>query len=84
MSSFNIIISHSIIIYEDNQGCIKLGSKKKKFKRTKHIDIRHHFIQEHRGIGIIKLEYINTLEQRADMFIKLLPTSKLIHLGEKS
>lgn len=48
--------------------------------RTKHIDIRHHFIRElDRKINV--LEYISTKTQLANIFIELLGTQKFIHFG---
>ena len=34
------------ILYEDNQGAIALSKNPKSHSRTKHIDIRYHFIRE--------------------------------------
>ena len=34
------------VIYSDSQGCVQLAQNPCGHSRTKHIDIRHHFIQE--------------------------------------
>ncbi|XP_075521594.1 uncharacterized protein LOC142554801 [Primulina tabacum] len=44
--------------------------------RTKHIDIRHHFILEHVMKKEIRLEYVHTDQQTADIFTKPLPEAK--------
>ena len=38
--------------------------------RTKHIEIRHHFIKDHVQKCDIVLEFVNTLHQLADIFTK--------------
>ena len=38
--------------------------------KTKHIEIRHHFIADHVSKGDCKVEYIDTQNQLADIFTK--------------
>jgi hypothetical protein len=38
--------------------------------RTKHIDIRHHFLRDHQQKGDIEVYHISTENQRADIFTK--------------
>jgi hypothetical protein len=38
--------------------------------RTKHIDIRYHFLSDHQQSGDIKIAYVNTKNQLADIFTK--------------
>jgi hypothetical protein len=38
--------------------------------RTKHIAIRYHFLRDHQQKGDIKIAYINTKDQLADIFTK--------------
>ena len=42
-------------------------------KRTKHIDIKYHYIREVVENGNLKLEYVPTEQQSADIFTKALP-----------
>lgn len=58
------------IIYEDNQGCIALSENPVMHKRTKHIDVRHHFIRERLESGDIALRYVATQNQLADLLTK--------------
>jgi Reverse transcriptase (RNA-dependent DNA polymerase) len=67
----------STVIYEDNQGAIKLASNPMHHRRTKHIDIRYHHIRHHMEIGTIKLIYVNTKEQLADSLTKGVGNSTL-------
>jgi hypothetical protein len=38
--------------------------------RTKHIDIRYHFLRDHQQWGDIEIAYVSTKEQLADIFTK--------------
>jgi hypothetical protein len=38
--------------------------------RTKHIDIRYHFLRDHQQKGDIEIAYVNTQNQLADIFTK--------------
>ena len=61
------------IIHEDNQGAIAMAKNPVGHARTKHIDIRHHFVREGVQNGAIVLKYIATDEMIADMLTKPLP-----------
>lgn len=39
--------SQNIIMFEDNTGTIAIAKNPMNHGRTKHIDVRHHFIREH-------------------------------------
>ena len=58
----------------DNQGAIALAKDNKFHARTKHIDIRYHFIREAVEDGKISVKYIPTDDNTADIFTK--PLSK--------
>jgi len=51
--------------------------------RTKHIEIRHHFIRELVEKKEIELQFCKTDEQLADMFTKALPSEKFAHFREQ-
>ena len=70
-------------IHVDNQGCIDLTSNPVHHKRTKHIDIRHHFIREcveDKKVEVIK---IPTGENIADALTKSLPLDKHVYFTGK-
>jgi hypothetical protein len=48
--------------------------------RTKHIDIRHHFIRDHQQKGDISFESIGTEDQLADIFTKSLDEKRFYKL----
>ena len=59
-----------IIINEDNQSSIKLASNPIYNERSKHIDVRYHYIREMIEKKEIKLKYIPTNLQTADILTK--------------
>ena len=71
-----------ITISCDNQGAIALSKDNKFHTRTKHIDIRYHFIREAVGDGKIKVEYIPTDENPSDIFTKPLAKAKFRQFAE--
>jgi hypothetical protein len=49
--------------------------------RTKHIDIRHHFLRDHQQKGDIEVYHNNTKNQLADIFTKLLDEKKVLQVA---
>lgn len=60
-------------LFVDNQSALKMIKNPEFHKRTKHIDIKFHYIREKFNEGVFKLEYINTRNQVADILTKPLP-----------
>ena len=54
------------LVWEDNQGAIGLANNAGYNARTKHVDIRNHFIRENVARDIIVVEYVSTEDQLAD------------------
>ncbi|GJT26677.1 retrovirus-related pol polyprotein from transposon TNT 1-94 [Tanacetum coccineum] len=52
--------------------------------RTKHINIRYHFIKEHVENGTIELYFVGTEYQLADLFTKALPKERFEYLVHKN
>jgi hypothetical protein len=52
----------------DNESAIKLANNSVQHSRTKHIDIRHHFLRDHEAKGDIYLRHVSTERQLADIF----------------
>ena len=71
------------LIHCDNQSCIKLTENPVFHERTKHISIKYHFIRDWVQKGVVKLEYISTDEQVADILTKSLPRGKHVHFKDK-
>lgn len=70
-------ITQAITIYTDNQSSIKLAHNNTYHARTKHIDIRHHFIRDSLSHHNLQIQYIHTNDMVADVLTK--PLSKLKH-----
>ena len=68
------------LIYEDNQGAISMAKNPVFHKRTKHIQIRYHFVREAVEDEVITLEYCRTSEMLADSFTKPLPREQFERL----
>ena len=60
------------LILVDNNGAIELAKNPKHHDRTKHIDIRHHFIREAIESKLIELQRVDTSLNTADIFTKAL------------
>jgi len=61
------------VIYIDNQSAIQLVKNPVYHKRTKHIDIRYHFLREKVEENELKVCYIPSNLQRADIYTKAVP-----------
>jgi hypothetical protein len=56
----------------DNESAIRMADNPVEHSHIKHIDIRYHFLRDHQQKGDIEIAYINTDNQLADIFTKLL------------
>ena len=61
-----------IPIYCDNTSAINIAKNPCQHKRTKHIDIRHHFLRDNVEKGVISMNFYATENQIADIFTKAL------------
>ena len=52
-------------------------------QRTKHIDIRHHYVRENVQSGAVELTWVSTSDQLADILTKAMGTTKLIEMRSK-
>ena len=65
-----------IPIYCDNTSAINISKNPCEHKRTKHIDIRHHFLRDNVEKGLISKNFCATDKQIADIFTKALSTEQ--------
>ena len=61
-----------IELFVDNEGAIALTNNPLSSARTKHIDVRFHFIREVVRSKTISVKYVPTKEQHADILTKVL------------
>ena len=77
LSSFfdevSLLQKHPVTIFIDNNGSIDMTKTYRGHKRTKHIDIRHHFVKEKAEMGEFKPIYIPSEDNVADLLTKALP-----------
>jgi hypothetical protein len=64
----------------DNESAIKIANNPVQHSRTKHIDIRHHFLRDHVAKGDIILCGVHSEEQLADIFTKPLDENTFCRL----
>ncbi|GKA53525.1 hypothetical protein Tco_0746840 [Tanacetum coccineum] len=64
------IIYEKVPLFCDNTSAIAISNNPILHLRTKHIDIRYHFIKDHILKGDIELHFIPTQYQLADIFTK--------------
>jgi hypothetical protein len=64
----------------DNESAIKIAYNPCEHSRTKHIDIRHHFLRDHVIKGDIVISHVATNDQLADIFTKPLDEKRFREL----
>ena len=65
------------ILYMDNQSAIAIAKQVTSGKRTKHIDVRYHYLKHLVNNDLIKLEFVPTEDMCADALTKSLNKVKL-------
>ncbi|GJU70053.1 hypothetical protein Tco_1256312 [Tanacetum coccineum] len=74
---------NKIPMYCDNKSAIALCCNNVQHSRSKHIDIRFHFIKEQVKNGVVELYFVNTEYQLADIFTKALGRERIEFLINK-
>nr|GEW75518.1 hypothetical protein [Tanacetum cinerariifolium] len=69
-----------IPMYCDLKASIAISCNPVQHSRTKHINVRYHFIKEKVEKGIVELFFVRTEYQLADMFTKALPEERFKYL----
>ena len=70
-------------IYSDLKGVLQLTAILVQHSRTKHIDIRYHFIEDHVEKGNIELNFVEFELQLADSFMKLFDEKRFTFILNK-
>lgn len=82
LQDFDITTEAPLIIHSDNQSTIKLVESSKFSNRTKHIDLRLHFVRDNVAKGNFKVIYIPTDINLADLLTKPLAGPKISQLRQ--
>jgi hypothetical protein len=67
----------------DNQSCIRLSENPVFHDKSKHIEIKYHYIQDMVQKGAVKLQYVATDEQVAYVLTKPLSKVKFEYFRDK-
>jgi hypothetical protein len=70
MESMSIEVNYPIIVRVDNVGAIFLTENATTSQRTKHIDVKYHYVRQYVEDGIVKIIFVRTDENDADGFTK--------------
>ena len=70
LSDLNVSTTTPTVLMEDNQGAIAIARNPIIHARTKHIDIRYHYVREALQKRIIELRYCPTSDMIADILTK--------------
>jgi len=63
-------VKYPITVYCDNVGAIYLAYNEKISRRTKHVDTRTHFVRNYVENGTIKIIFVRSEDNDADVFTK--------------
>ncbi len=69
------VVVEPVQLFGDNQGSLAMIKNPVKHNRTKHIDIKYHFIHDYYARNVININYVGTDENIADTMTK--PMSKV-------
>ena len=67
----------------DNQSCVTLSENPVFHDKSKHIEIKYHYIRDMVQRGAVKLQYVATDNQIADVLMKPLARVKFEYFREK-
>ena len=79
LRDYGLDLDH-IPIFCDNTSAIAISNNPVQHSRTKHIDIRYHFIREQIMNGTVEIQYVPTADQIANIFTKPLDESTFTKL----
>jgi hypothetical protein len=72
LAELGLRVQEKSVVYGDNQSTIAVSQNGVRSERTKHVDVKYHFITEAINNGPVKLQWVPTADQEADIFTKAL------------
>jgi hypothetical protein len=83
LTDIQVEYDEPIPIYFDNTSAISISKNPVMHSKTKHIPIKYHFLREQVAEKNIRVEYVGTKEQVADIFTKPLPQEAFEYLRQR-
>jgi hypothetical protein len=83
LTDIQVEYDEPIPIYFDNTSAINISKNPVMHSKTKHIPIKYHFLWEQVAEKNIRVEYVGTKEQVADIFTKPLPWEAFEYLRQR-
>jgi hypothetical protein len=84
LEGFGISLTKPLILYEDNKGCVFLAMNMSTTNKSKHIDIKYHFIRQCIKEGKMTVVWCQTSDMIADILTKFsLPAAQHLKLAVK-
>lgn len=83
LNFFSPIKSECITVFCDNSSAIKLSKNPVLHGRSKHIDVRFHFLRNLTRDGVVDLKFCGTNDQLADIITKPLKLESFEKLREQ-
>ena len=83
LAGMKLEIKDLVAIFCDNTSAISISKNPMMHTKTKHIIIKYHFLRELVQDKEVRLEYVNTKEQSANIFTKPLPKDAFLYLRGK-
>jgi len=70
-------------LLSDNKSALAMARNDSMHNRSKHIDIKHHFIREQVEAGNIAVQWVSSQEQLADILTKTLSSGVFVRLRDQ-
>ncbi|GAB2268189.1 hypothetical protein Dimus_038699 [Dionaea muscipula] len=70
------LLDHSCTIFSDSQSAIHLCKNPVHHERTKHVDVKYHFVRDILSTGILEIAKVPTENNPADMGTKVVTVNK--------
>jgi hypothetical protein len=83
LTDIQVEYDEPIPIYCDNTSAINISKNPVMHSKTKHIPIKYHFLREQVAKKNIRVEYVGTKEQVANIFTKPLPWEAFEYLRQR-
>ena len=70
LGELSLTLASPSMVFGDNQSTVTVSEQGVRSERTKHVDVKYHFITEHIERGDIKVRWVPTERQLADVLTK--------------